>query len=87
MSSLTDQLEQDHLSVEKVVPGDSLHAVERKRMLVHTITSAVDEILRQPGADSSGMMVTVHTQKPLDEDDDDHLIVTVTTPQFVLARH
>lgn len=84
MSPLDDRIGTDTLTTSRVVYAESLRSVERRRLLVHTITAAVDELLERGAADPDGMIVTVHS-KPGGADDDD-LVVTVTTPHYDFAN-
>lgn len=78
------QLPSDVLSSERLVKGECLRAVDRRRLLVHSITAVVDELLSHGDANPAGMVVTVHAVEGNGDDDD--LLVTATTPHYSVVQ-
>ncbi len=86
MSDLTveNMFSENFYTSERLVSGDALTALDRKRMLAHVINDMVSEILTAPGSNPVGLTITV-TLKANPFADRPDLLVAASTPQYELS--
>lgn len=71
--------------VKQIVSGSMLSALDRKRMLMHTVSDITQKILSAPGADPVGLAITVTLAAPMYSEEHPDLLVVATCPQYELS--